>query len=982
MHKLLEDIKKEKYFENPKLLHVNAVEPHAYFIPFERGAESFEDRELSKRFISLDGEWDFKYYKSLYDVYDLDYTDAKIPVPSCWQMHGYDYHQYTNVRYPIPFDPPFVPQENPCAVYIRHFELNKEDGERYYINFEGVDSCFYLWVNDSFIGYSQVSHSTSEFDITDALKNGDNKICVLNLKWCDGTYLEDQDKFRMSGIFRSVYILKREKNHIRDFFVRADMRGHIKISADGGENISYRLCDKGRVLKEGTFKGETELDEENPILYNCENPYLYDLFIETDGEVILQKVGFRTLEIKNAAVYLNGSLFKIKGVNRHDSDPKTGFTISKEQLIRDLTLMKEHNINAIRTSHYPNAPWAYDLYDKYGFYICDEADCETHGQGPAWQSYTTEQFCFLADNEEFKEAFLDRTVRCVSRDKNHPSVIMWSLGNEAGYGKNFEECLRWIKSVDDTRLTHYEGVTRIIHDMGEDFSGDVSLIDTVSTMYASCEWIDEFFEKSPDKPYIQCEFIHAMGNGPGGIEDYVSRMYAHDGYMGGFVWEWCDHAIYDGEENGRIKYRYGGDSGEVIHDGNFCVDGLVYPDRRVHTGLLEYKNAIRPVRFEYGDGKITVKNMLDFTDLKDFADIKYEIERNGEPVAEGALPDMSVPPHTSVTYDCPVNTDGDGEYFIKISAYRKKDDMLTSAGELLGFDSFKLSGELQRPEPIAQGHIKVSENDTKVTVNGNKFFYRFDKLHGNFEKMNIFGCDIICGAMQWNIWHAPTDNDRNIARAWYGGGYDRAAVNCRSVKVDYGDTVKISAEISVAAESKAKAVSAKAVWEIFPNGEIKLIVEAATGRNMPFLPRFGVRARADINEVEYYGYGPYESYEDKHEASYISKFRTSVEELHEDYIKPQENGAHCGLRYVRFIGENLSWTVYGDDFSFNASYYGIDALTKKRHNYELEKSDTAEICIDYKQSGIGSNSCGPELDEKYRLNGKFGYEQLWIFERN
>ena len=969
----------DKYFENPKTLHIGCEKPRAYYIPYSNSDDLDKPRHESDRYIDLDGEWSFKYYNNFYDIMDLDDTPDTITVPSCWQTQGYDYHQYTNVRYPIPFEPPYVPNDNPCAVYVRELEIDK-DNDKYYINFEGVDSCFYLWVNDVFVGYSQVSHSTSEFDITDKLISGTNKICVLNLKWCDGTYLEDQDKFRMSGIFRDVYILKREQNHIRDFFIKADMFGNVNITMEGGIDVKYTLYDKDKAIASGKIDGTKQFSIENPILWSAENPYLYKLVFETENEVISQAVGFRTIETKDGVALLNGKKFKIKGTNRHDSDPKTGFTISYDQLMRDLVLMKEHNINAIRTSHYPNSPWAYELYDKLGFYICDEADCEAHGQGPAFETYDPIRFSGLANNADFCDAFVDRTIRCVSRDKNRPCVIMWSIGNESGYGKNFEEALKWIKANDTTRLTHYEGVTRAIHDEGENFSGDVSNLDVVSTMYASYEWIDNYFSKDRDKPYVQCEFIHAMGNGPGGIDGYIDRMYANDGYMGGFVWEWCDHAIYYGEENGRAKYGYGGDNGERIHDGNFCMDGVVYPDRTPHTGLYEYKNAIRPVRAEYKDGKITISNMLDFTNLCDFVKIEYEVFCDGKTVKTGDIKTPDLKPHQSTAFDCPFNDFKDGEYFIKLTYHQLNDGVVTKAGHILGFDELKLFGAYKIPSLKSEGHIKVSETDTKVTVNGNHFFYRFNKLYGNFEKMNINGIDIINKPLEWNIWRAPTDNDRSIKRKWQECGYDNIIANCREVDVKYADTVTISAKTYISSMYKATILIVDAVWEIYPSGAVKLKVNANMPFDFPFLPRFGIRAFTNTNKVKYYGYGPYESYEDKHEASYIAEFESTVDSFHEDYIRPQENGAHCGVRYAEFTADNVKWTVYGDNFSFNASHYTQEELTQKAHNYELLKCDDTALCIDYKHSGIGSNSCGPDLPEKYRIGRDFSYEQLWIFE--
>ncbi|MCD8391013.1 MAG: beta-galactosidase, partial [Firmicutes bacterium] len=636
----------EKYFENLKTLHIGTEEPRAYYIPFSDRSAVSKDRRESDRYIDLCGEWKFHYYGSMYDVYDLDDVPDTVEVPSCWQMMGYDENQYVNSTYPIPFEPPYVPNDNPCAVYVKEFELKKTD-EKYYINFEGVDSCYYLWVNGEFAGYDQVSHCTGEFDITDKLLDGKNKICVLNLKWCDGTYLEDQDKFRMSGIFRDVYILRREKNHIRDFFIKAGADGVVTITKDGGGAARYTLLDGENEIASvrSAEGGGVELAVENPRLWTAETPYLYTLLIETESEVIPQKIGFRTVSIEDRVLLLNGSPIKLKGVNRHDSDPVTGYAISRGQLMTDLRLMKEHNINAIRTSHYPNAPWAYELYDEYGFYVCDEADLETHGQTHTIPKGNYCAFSEMAHDERFREAHLDRVKLCVTRDKNRPSVIMWSLGNEAGYGPNFENAGRWVKAYDDTRVTHYEGSRKQFSEYFGNYEYDVSMLDVHSEMYTAPEMIDEYFADGKNKkPFVLCEFAHAMGNGPGGIGEYIDRFYKYDGFAGGFVWEWCDHAVYAGEENGRKKFLYGGDSGEVIHSDNFCVDGLVSPDRVPHNGLREYKNALRPIKAELKDGKIALTNTLDFLSASKFAAARYEILKNGEVIAGGDIKMPDIPP--------------------------------------------------------------------------------------------------------------------------------------------------------------------------------------------------------------------------------------------------------------------------------------------------------------------------------------------------
>ncbi|MCL2056064.1 MAG: beta-galactosidase, partial [Oscillospiraceae bacterium] len=639
------------YHENPKSLHVGCAPNRSYYIPCRTKEEAATGiREHSSRMIMLGGAWDFLYCPSPHHVpegavspeYDRGGFDT-IPVPSVWQNHGYDRHQYTNVRYPIPFDPPFVPTLNPCGLYARAITLDLEQGSRYYLNFEGVDSCFYLYINGIEAGYSQVSHSTSEFDVTKHLRRGENTIAVLVLKWCDGTYLEDQDKLRTSGIFRDLYLLVRPEAHLRDYFVHTSIQGEnavISVEFDYTGPVCDTFCTltdpSGKEIgRDRAENRKISFTVENAQLWSPERPALYSLLIEAGGEAILQAVGIREIKAENGIVLFNGVPVKMKGVNRHDSDPYTGPAISIAQAVRDLAIMKAHNINAIRTSHYPNAPWFVQLCDYYGFYVIDESDVEAHGGVELIGGSRSETYSIIAMDERFDKPILDRVQRNVIRDKNSPSVVIWSMGNEAGWGPSFEKAGRWIKEYDPSRLVHYEGE----NNPKSDYVQDRSMLDVRSRMYAPVEWVDEFFssEEGGRKPFVQCEFIHAMGNGPGDAEENYLQMQKYPGYFGQFVWEWCDHSVYMGKTpDGRHKFFYGGDFGEFPHDGNFCMDGLVYPDRTPHTGLLEYKNVIRPARAALCEGGVSITNMMDFTDLGDYLMVDYEVTQNEEALRSGA----------------------------------------------------------------------------------------------------------------------------------------------------------------------------------------------------------------------------------------------------------------------------------------------------------------------------------------------------------
>ena len=722
----------KKMHENPAVLHVGTCPPRSYYLPKAPG-----DEAESSRVCSLNGTWSFRYFDSFLDVFpdgmeadicfDEDDMD-EIEVPSCWQNAGYDRHMYTNIRYPIPFDPPFVPDENPCGLYLRRFEVSAEDKKlRTYLNFEGVDSCFYLWVNEQFAGYSQVSHSTSEFDVTDLLIEGENTVAVLVLKWCDGTYLEDQDKLRMSGIFRGVYLISRPESHVRDFFVKTELNGDfskavIRVETElcGRPELTSALYAPGGELVQIVSGENPVFTVERPLLWNAEDPYQYTLRITAPDEVIEQKIGVSKIEIRAGVLYFNGVKIKLRGVNRHDSDPVTGYTISREQAKRDLILMKQHNINAVRTSHYPNAPWFLQLCSEYGFYVIAEADIESHGASMQTGAHGMDEYADVALNPIFDKAILDRIQRSVIRDKNNACVLMWSYGNESGWGPSFEKAGAWVKSYDPGRLTHYENT---YYD-ARGHKNDLSSLDTVSRMYPAPEWIEEYFaDPKNTQPLVLCEYIHAMGNGPGDAEQYQQLIMKHDGFMGGFVWEWCDHAVYGGTTpDNRDIFRYGGDFGEFPHDGNFCMDGLVYPDRTPHTGLLEFKNVIRPVRAELTDAKtaeIRLTNYRDFTNTDEFLMISWEIQQDGETTACGVLDDIAIPPHESgvIRLNGEVPETGDVTILLNYSA-KKDDSVFFPRGHALGFDQLIVS-RAARGEAAHHGQrpgfpLCVLENDRRI----------------------------------------------------------------------------------------------------------------------------------------------------------------------------------------------------------------------------------------------------------------------------
>ena len=1000
-----------RYYEDLDFLHEHTMPPRAYYIPASRRMEDLvEHREASDRVQMLNGMWKFRYFESIYDVKDAFYESGydtsgfdEIPVPGVWQVAGYDTHQYTNIRYPFPFDPPYVPQDIPCGAYVHTFSYAKDKkAPKVYLNFEGVDSCFYVWVNGVYTGYSQVSHATSEFDVTDVIEEGENTIAVLVLKWCDGSYLEDQDKFRMSGIFRDVYLLKRPEKAVQDYRITTEItEACAKITLDisyyqetpvtvSVEDAAGNVVAQTEISKAGTVT----LEIANPELWNTEHPYLYTLILQNADETIEDAIALRTVAIQERVLYFNEQAIKLRGVNRHDSDPVTGFTVDVAKIKKDLTLMKEHNFNAIRSSHYPNAPYFYQMCDRYGFLVCDEADIEAHGPFMLYRKEDTDYNRFkkwnekIADDPAWEQAILDRVKRMVARDKNRFCIIFWSMGNESAYGCNFEKALAWTKKYDPSRITQYESARYRNYDVTYDYSN----LDLYSRMYPALSEIEEYLEKDGSKPFLLVEYCHSMGNGPGDLEDYFQIIQKDARMCGGFVWEWCDHAIAHGQaENGKTKYYYGGDHGETIHDGNFCMDGLVYPDRTPHTGLLEYKNVYRPVRvvsYDEKTGRLVLHNYMDFDDISDYADILYEITVDGLCVQKGVLDEVSIAPHSDGVMTLKLDIPQSGKVYLKLRYQLKKELPLLPAKHELGFDEVLLANVDGRnqtavkwlAEAEEKNEISVSETDTEITLKASDFTYAISKRTGLFTKLQYAGRDYLNHPMELNIWRAPTDNDMYIRAKWENAHFHEAytrAYKVETIQNQYG--VIVMSHVGVVAPTVQKILDVELVWKVESSGRITASMEVSKDAEFPELPRFGVRVffNKNLSEASYYGMGPQESYRDKHRAASHGLYRSAVKDLHEDYIMPQENGSHFDCDYVELYNGRYGIAAVSETpFSFQASNYTQEMLAQAKHNYELEESDSTVLCIDYALNGIGSNSCGPEVLAAYRFDEKefqFGF---------
>lgn len=971
------------YHQSTETLHVGCEKPRAYFVPFPCGCASKNaERGESTFFKSLCGEWNFKFFKSVNDVCDLSTEGSdKLTVPMSWQMalgRGYDVPNYTNVNYPIPYDPPFVPDENPCGLYSRKFTVPAAmAGKKIYLNFEGVDSAFYVWVNDEFAAYSQVSHMTSEIDITSLVHAGENEIKVLVLKWSDGTYLEDQDMWRMSGIFREVYLLFRDETHIRDIFVHCDLDDSftdadftVDIDVTGKATVEWTLdCPCGETIS----SGKCDVDESGKIvvptvknakLWSDEEPNLYALTLHCGNEYITLPIGARRVEIKDGCVVINGKKVKAKGVNRHDSHHLLGHSTPVEHMVRDIMIMKAHNVNMVRTSHYPNDPRFTALCDKYGIYVCDETDLETHGARP-WYA--------LSRSPEWEGEYVDRVQRMVERDKNHPCVIFWSLGNESGWGQNHVAMHTWIKSRDTSRIVHYEGANYDYND-GK-YLRDVT--DIESRMYPSPTWCDNYC-KAPerDEPLFLCEYSHAMGNGPGDLRDYWEVIEANDNFFGGCVWEFIDHSVAIGDKYGDPSFTYGGDFGDHPNDGNFCVDGLVYPDRRVHTGLEELKQAIMPVAVrEVKPGTVAIKSRRYFKSLSDIS-MAWTVKVDGKAVKSGVHPNLDIAPEAEEVFEIVPENElpACGTVTLDLSFRQNKPTEWADVGYEVGFAQFIYERAEKIKAAPALYPVELCENREEYTVTVGETVYKISKFSGMITDICDNGEHLITKPVVPQIWRAPTDNDRNVQWDWRNSSIHNAKVKCYStevVKADENEAVILS-KISLAAAPNEVVLRADVTYTVKYGMGIKIACDVKWNIQKKHYPRFGMRLTMPegAEQMRYFGYGPNESYVDKRLASKLGEYKSTVTENYEPYVFPQENSSHWGCRWAdvhTVAGHGFLFTSC-EPFSFNASHFSPEQLTETRHHYELKREPETTVMLDMRMDGIGSNSCGPELAEKYRFN--------------
>lgn len=959
--------------------------------------------------MSLNGDWKFKYLEAP-ELSPEGFMEPGagegwdvIDVPSVWQLRGYDKMHYTDVLYLFPINPPFVPSENPTGIYKKTVVL---DGEwlknDVILKFHGVDSAYDVWVNGKHAGYSKVSRLPGEFDVTDKVHEGENDITVRVYKWSDGTWLEDQDMWWLSGIFRDVELISEPKTAVYDCcadgnldasYENGILTADICIKGAGAHTGTWSLKDGGTAVAEGTFevKGAAEPSKaENrgqealgfskaecarahveaviPQVkkWTAETPNLYTLVVSVDGHEVQVRVGFRKIELKNDNFYVNNQVILLNGANHHDYNPKEGRSVTYEQLKDDVIMMKQHNINAVRCSHYPANECFYDLCDEYGLYVIDEADLECHGF--EWvQNYT-----WITDDPEWRTSYVDRSVRMVKRDRNHPSIIMWSMGNESAFGCNFRSAAEEIRALDSTRLIHYEG----------DFEAEVA--DVYSTMYTRLKGLKEIAETDMkhNKPHVHCEYSHAMGNGPGGLKAYQDMYRKYKRLQGGFIWEWYDHGIYT-EEDGHSFYRYGGNYGDFPTNGNFCIDGVLMPDRTPSPGLLEFKQVIAPVEIERVEGtqrEVEIRNYYDFLSLSHLA-LDWCLEEEGTAVQSGRIESLSAPAHGSERVEIPfkafepkANTD----YYLKLRVSLKEDANYAPKGHEIKTVQFPVDirrDELSERETGEE--LSVREEGAVLTVENSRICAKFHKVFGTLLCVEAGGKRLISGGPKMNVYRATIDNDMYKKEDWMNKYFiQKSYEQTEYVRTERrGDAVVVTMGKYFGCLNQSWGWECDYEYTVYPGGQLKVRLGAKTlqrGKLEPeFLPRIGVVMKADksLQETMWYGMGPGENYPDSQAAAYMGIYRNTVDGMQTGYVFPQENGHREKVKWFGAFDESGKGLLCTMDspLGLNIANCTDEALEKANHPHEIEEAGDVIIHLDYLHSGLGSNSCGEEQLPEYKV---------------
>lgn len=963
---------------DPGIFRLNEMASRAYFIPYENEESCLLGREHSAFFHSLCGQWKFHYVPSLYDMPDFfeegfDSSGfSNVQVPEVWQTHGIEGAQYLTSPYPFIFDPPHIPQKNPCAAYIREFPFEPQEDKKYELHLEGKDSCAYIWLNGAFAGYGECPHGDSMFDVTAYLRKGMNRLCILVLKWCTGSYLDDQDKIRLSGLFRDVYLLERAKGGLTDFSIRTRNDGTVIITADAQAPVHAKICKDRRVLCEGTLAGrECIFSVDHPRLWSAETPELYELVLSCAEEIVRVRFGFREVCVKDGIFHVNGRAIKLYGVNRHDSSPDKGYVMSESFMRSELTLMKQHNINAIRTAHYPNDPRFYALCDELGFYVLSEADMECHGCAYAggWDR--------IIEGGIFAPAIHDRIERMVQALKNATCICIWSLGNESGWGESLRREALYVKQKDPDRLLHYEGwcgdpnagTGMMVNE--EEMAFIRSVIDFNSHMYPKLEDVKAALDdqRTEGMPYLLCEYSHAMGNSCGDLRFYDEIIQSDARYAGGFVWEWCDHALTLTDEKNSVYYGYGGDFGERIHHGNICMDGVVAPDRAPHSALLEMKAIYAPIRASMPD-KETIEfiNRHAFGDLSQY-DILWDVYLEGQKTAGGRL-EVSCPPGEKVLVDMPhfLKSRRDSVLYIRVKL--KADCAWASMGHEIAAFSFVLSQKEHSAILVAPAP-QITETKAAFVVSGEGFSYEFRKDEGVLSQMMVHGKALLSRPMRLNCFRVPTDNDdtfipiSNIAGKWRRtflfGDIECAQTAVQNISCTTEKEAAVIAGDFIFCVPGMRPISRGRVeFRILRDGTMKIMQQAQISDELPYwLPRYGYVFEfcGAAENMNYFGYGPAECYEDKRAHALLGWYTYIQDNPAGAYEKPQESGSHTGTKWLsaKIQGEQLK---FSGDFSFCATRYDMHEMAKTPHKKDLIPMDGTHLFIDYRMSGVGSASCG------------------------
>lgn len=984
-------------WENFLHLHENRMAPRAYFFSYDsvKNAQTFQ-RELSSRFKLLSGQWTFNYFTNPLLVPEVFYSQkmedwGRITVPNMWQMEGHGDLQYTDEGFPFPIDVPFVPTDNPTGAYQRTFTLGQQwDNKQTIIKFDGVETYFEVYVNGHYVGFSKGSRLTAEFDISSYVQQGENLLSVRVMQWADSTYIEDQDMWWTAGIFRDVYLVGKEHVHVQDLTVRTDFADdyqsatlscqieleNLSTTVASGYTLEYTLQDKGTVIASGqcdalTIQDNSQtsfaIDVVNPPHWTAENPYLYQLFItlkDAQGnviEVIPQRVGFRDIKVRDGLFYINNQYVMLHGVNRHDNDHLKGRAVGMERIEKDLILMKQHNINSVRTAHYPNDPRFYELCDIYGLFVMAETDVETHGFA------NVGDLSRITNDAAWESVFVDRAERHVHAQKNHPSIIMWSLGNESGYGCNIRAMYDATKAIDDTRLVHYE----------ED--RDAEVVDVISTMYSRAQLMNHFGEHPHEKPRIICEYAHAMGNGPGGLTEYQNVFYAHDHIQGHYVWEWCDHGVLARDENGQEFYKYGGDYGDYPNNYNFCMDGLIYPDQTPGPGLKEYKQVIAPVKIQAVEGTtntFTVENKLWFTNLDDYT-ITADIRAEGETLrsVQFKVEELAANSAREITINLPELDER--EAFINFTVRKDSRTLYSEANHDIAVYQFQLKENTASEGEFVSHNAQAlvtTESRLEHVIKGHNFTLIFSKVNGKLTSWRVNGEELIQSEPRLNFFKPMIDNHKQEYEGlWHPAHLQIMQEHFRTLQVEATDeSVSITTTSIIAPPVFDFGMRCTYRYQINAQGHLNVELSGERYGDYPHvIPVIGLDLgiNGSFDQVSYYGRGPEENYQDSRQANLIDVYHSTVADMFENYPFPQNNGNRQHVRWASLTNRHGMGLLVKpqQEINFSAWFYTNQNLHEAQHTIELEKSGYITLNLDHQVMGLGSNSWGSEVLDSYRV---------------